>query len=194
MDKYKKYYGVLIFLVVVGLVAYSVYQYVQPKLLEVDNLSQNLSKREQILQGKKKEKFNVQEKIKSLANAQATVQKKIYAPTFGSDNDTLFFSLYTDMIDLAHQNSLRIKDIKYKHNPAEDKFVQYGANKYFVCDINMSVVSNFVQLGQFIENLYQYPYYLRINSVKVRPYNKDKTILMTDLSIRLYSFTEPQAE
>ena len=107
-------------------------------------------------------------------------------------NDTLFFTLYNDVIDMLHANSVRIKSINYTYNPADDEFVKFGKDAYFVCDINLDLISNYVNLGKLIQDIYQYPYYVKINSIEVKPYIKDKKVLTSKLSLRLYANTEPK--
>ena len=106
-------------------------------------------------------------------------------------NDTLFFTLYNDLLEMVHSNSVKIKSIDYTYNPKEDKFVEFGKDIYFVCDVNMELVSNYVNLGKLIQDIYQYPYYIRINELDVTPYEKDKKVLVTNLSLRLYAHTAP---
>ena len=93
---------------------------------------------------------------------------------------------------MLHANTVKIKSINYTYNPADDEFVKFGKDIYFVCDVNMELASNYTNLGQLIQELYQYPYYIRINSLDIKPYAKDKKILITNLSLRLYAHTEPQ--
>ena len=56
----------------------------------------------------------------------------------------------------------------------------------------MDLVSSYVNLGKLIQDIYQYPYYIRINDIQIKPYNKDKKILLTKMSLRLYARTEPE--
>jgi hypothetical protein len=46
-------------------------------------------------------------------------------------------------------------------------------------------------LGKLIENIQQYPYYIKINELEVMPYPKDKKVLVSKLSLRLYAHTSP---
>ena len=93
---------------------------------------------------------------------------------------------------MIHSNSIKIKAIDYTYNPKNDEFVKFGKDIYFVCDINLELVSNYVNLGKLIQELYQYPYYIKISQLDVKPYEKDKKILLSNLSLRLYTHTEPQ--
>lgn len=195
MDNYKKYYGVLIFAVVVAVMVFVATQLVLPKFDELNSIKNSVAAQEQKLQGKRNELLTVQNKLKKLKDSITGSQKKIYSPVESDlGNDTLFFTLYNDVIEMVHANSIKIKAIDYKYNPETDEFVKFGKDVYFVCDINMELVSNYTNLGKLIENIQQYPYYIKINEVNVKPYSKDKKILITNMSIRLYAHTTPETD
>lgn len=195
MENYKKYYGVIIFAVVVTIMIFIATKMVLPKYDELNNVSTKLEQEEKNLSKKKNELLTVQNKLKKLKDSITGSQKKIYSPVESDlGNDTLFFTLYNDVIEMVHANSIKIKAIDYKYNPETDEFVKFGKDVYFVCDINMELVSNYTNLGKLIENIQQYPYYIKINELDVKPYNKDKKILITNMSLRLYAHTTPEAE
>lgn len=192
MDKYKRYYGAGIFLLVAFVFIYVSYNLIMPKIEELNSTNAEIESKQQILDAKQREKTIVQNKIKKIQDSISGSQKKIYAPV-DSDlgNDTLFFTLYNDVIEMIHANSIKLKSIDYKYNPKNDEFVKSGKD-YFVCDVNVELVSNYTNLGKLIQELYQYPYYIKINELLVKPYPKDKKVLISKLSLRLYAHTEPQ--
>lgn len=194
MDKYSRYYGVILFIAVVAAAIFAVYKFVYPQIGNYNTAKQNVESTTRELDDVKSQVANIKQKLRVLKDTSSTVQKKVYAPIegdIGNDNDSLFFTLYNDVLDMLHANSIKIKAIDYVYNPAGDKFVEHGKGQYFVCDINLELVSNYTNLGKLIQEIYQYPYYIRISSIDVQPYKKDKTILLTKMSIRLYSSTEP---
>ena len=195
MEKYSRYYGVFIFVGVLALSIFLVTKVISPKVEKLSSLASTIEKKEKLLAAKSKEVQVVKNKIKKIQDSIANSQKKIYSPT-DSDlgNDTLFFTLYNDVIEIVHSNSVRIKSIKYEYNPESDQFVKFGKDVYFVCDLNLELVSNYVNMGKLIQDLYQYPYYIKINNLKVEPYVKDKKVLLSTLSLRLYAHTEPKEE
>ena len=192
MDKYKRYYGILIFITTVVLLGYGAYSVIAPKLQQITSVSSQIEKKQVELDTKRNQKLVVESKIKKIKDSITSSQKKIYAP-IESDlgNDTLFFTLYNDIIEMLHTNSIKIKSINYNYNPQDDEFVKFGKDIYFVCDINLETVSNYVNLGKLIQDFYQYPYYIKINQLEVKPYAKDKKILISNLSLRLYAHTTP---
>lgn len=192
MEKYKKYYGVLLFGVVALVCIVSGINFINPQIQERATSESNLQQKRNALEAKQAERSRVVNKLKQLKDSIALSQKKVYSP-LESDlgNDTLFFTLYNDLIEMLHANSVKIKSIDYSYNPSSDKFVQFGKDIYFVCDVEMELVSNYVNLGKLIQDIYQYPYYIKINEVDIKPYEKDKTILVTNMSLRLYAHTAP---
>lgn len=195
MDKTKKYYGVIIFCIVIVALLVGSYMLVMPKVQILTSLEETVATRETEVQNLKNKMQIVQSKIKKMKEVVNSVQKKVYSPVESDLGDeTLFFTLYNDVIEMLHANSIKIKSLDYKYNPESDSFVKSGKDIYFVCDVNMELVSNYVNLGKLIENLYQYPYYIRINSLEVKPYAKDKKVLLSSLSLRLYAHTEPEEE
>ncbi len=195
MEKYKRFYGLIIFVALTAALGFISYKLIMPKITEKNNLQAEVEQQQQTLDKKNNELAIVKQKIKKIKDSITTSQKKIYSP-IESDlgNDTLFFTLYNDVIEMVHSNTVKIKSISYKYNPETDAFVKFGKDVYFVCDVDMELVSNYVNLGKLIQDLYQYPYYIKINSLEVKPYEKDKKILISKLSLRLYAHTEPSEE
>lgn len=195
MDKYKRYYGVGLFVAVAFLSLYMGYNRILPKVDELNSMNSQLEQKQKTLEDKQKEQAIVKSKIKKLKESNSGAQKKIYSPVESNlEDDTLFFTLYNDVIEMIHANSIKIKSINYTYNPKNDKFVEFGKDVYFVCDVNMELVSNYTNLGKLIEEIYQYPYYIKINELNIKPYEKDKKVLISELSLRLYAHTEPVDE
>lgn len=193
MDKYKKYYGVMGFCAAVVVLFIIAYQLIVPKVNELNDLKSNIERLEKERNDKQSKLEIVQKKIKRIKDSIVTSQKKVYSPIESElGNDTLFFTLYNDVIEMLHANSVKIKAISYTYNPESDAFVKFGKDVYFVCDVNMELVSNYVNLGKLIQDIYQYPYYIKINEVDIKPYPKDKKVLLTNLSLRLYAHTAPE--
>ncbi len=145
------------------------------------------------MEEKKQAQIRVANKLKQLQNSILSSQKKIYLHIEERlGNDTLFFTLYSDLIEMVRANTVKIKSIDYNYNPEGDVFVQQKGSPYFVCDVNLEVVSNYINLGKLIQDIYQYPYYIKINSIDVSPYEQDKKILLSSISLRLYAHTSPE--
>lgn len=192
MDKYKRYQGVIVFVIVLVGLIFGAYSIIQPMVVKMQTLEAKLETKQQELKKLNNDLRVVQSKIKKIKDSISGSQKRIYYPVESDlGNDTLFFTLYNDVIEMVHTNGVKIKSLDYNYNPESDEFVKFGKDVYFVCDVNMELVSNYVNLGKLIQDLYQYPYYIKINELTVNPYEKDKKVLIANLSLRLYAHTAP---
>ena len=192
MNNMKRYFGLIGFIIVLFLCIAISYATIAPKMSDFETLKNKKDTKEKELKRTNEEAENVRKKIEEVKDANVDVQKKLYLPVESDlGNDTLFFTLYSDFIEMIHANSIKIKAIDYKYNPEDDPFVTSGKD-YFVFDVNVELVSNYTNLGKLIQDIYQYPYFLKINSLIVKPYNKDKKILISNLSVRLYAHTESE--
>ena len=195
MDKYKRYMGVIFFSVAILSVCFIAFHIVRSMYVPWEERNAKLETLTKTLNNKKTDMANVQKKLAKLKESVISSQKKIYSPVESNlGSDTLFFTLYRDLIEMVHSNSIKIDSIEYAYNPTGDPFVQHKPGNYFVCDVNLKLVSNYINLGKLIQDIYQYPYYLKINNIEVYPYPKDKKILLTTMSIRLYAHTAPEEE
>ena len=196
MDKYKKYLGVVISVVVVSTVIFvSINKFILTSFDNKKNAENEHVKNRENLEKLTKQVERIKKKKEQTKIEFKSVHKKIYSPQYATtENDRLFFTLYNDIIDLLKENSIKIKKVSYDYNPSDDHFVELGENKYFVCKMNFELVSNYIDFGAFIEKVLQYPYYIKLNSIKIEPYPKDKKILMIDLSLNIYSKLEPETE
>ena len=195
MEKYRRYYGVMAFVGAALLLIFVSYKMVVPKITELTTLTTTINSKQKEVSDLEQKLNIVKTKIKKIKDSITGSQKKIYYPVESDlGNDTLFFTLYNDVIEMVHANSVKIKSIDYASYPESDEFVRFGKDIYFVCDVNMEIVSNYINLGKLIQDIYQYPYYIRINSLSVKPYEKDKKILLSNLSLRLYAHTAPEEQ
>ena len=193
MENYKRYYGVIAFVAIIAILILVSVKTNAPRITELDEMKSKISTNEGKLKKLRQELSIVQKRIQEMKKSIISSQKKVYSPVESNLGDeTLFFTLYEDVIEMLHSNFVKIKSISYVYNPEGDNFVKFGKDVYFVCDVNMELVSNYTNLGKFIQALYQYPYYIKINELDIKPYAKDKKILLTNMSIRLYAHTEPE--
>lgn len=193
MEKQLKKWGVFgaVCIAILASLAYT-YNIVVPLNEEVNSLKAELLDKEQEYSRLNSKLVEMQNRLNQMTNTSSDVPKKLFFPLESDfDNESLFFTLYSDVIDLAKQSNIKIRSIDYKYNPANDPFVSKGGkDNYFVCDLEMKLISNYKDLRNFVELLYQYPHYIKFMKLTVSPYKTDKRILLSDFTIRLYSHTD----
>ena len=193
MEKYSRYYGIIAFVVIVLLAVLCCYSSLTRAIDGMVSINTKLEQKEKERSLKIDQKKIVERKLAQILTTSRTIQKKVYAPVDTDlGNDTLFFTLYSDLIEMVHSNSVKIKSMEYLYNPESDAFVKFSKDQYFVSEVSMELVSNYTNLGKLIQDIVQYPYYIRILSVEIKPYERDKKILVANMRLRLYAHTAPE--
>ncbi len=194
MNKYSRYYGLILFVVIMIVAGFFAYKTLSTTWNDVQRIDSELVQKEQEYNQKLEQKKIIDKKLAQIKTSSESVQKKIYAPV-DSDlgNDSLFFTLYNDVIEMVHANAIKIKSMEYTYNPEGDPFVKFSRDLYFVSEIELELVSNYTNLGKFIQEVVQYPYYIMIENIDVKPYAKDKKILLSDVKLKLYARTSPES-
>ena len=114
--------------------------------------------------------------------------KNIFKPDEpGLDAESSFTVVFDDIIDMAKYNGVKIYSIEYVYNPPEDEFVKGAPSQYNVCELKMSIISDYADLESFLKEIYKYPYLIDIDKIELSPYTKNKKILLTNLQIKLYA-------
>lgn len=114
--------------------------------------------------------------------------KKIYTPeSTGLDTESSFAVILDDIINMAKYNGVKIYSVEYIYNPPEDEFIKGAPDKYNVCQIIFSIISDYSDLESFLKDIYKYPYLVNLDEVRSMPYPKDKKVLLTELKVKLYA-------
>ena len=165
---------------------------INPLRADIDQLTADIQTKTSIRNANKAKLEKMKKDAEQAKHAAADVAKKIYYPTEADlGNESIYFTLFNDMLDLIKQNNIKVRTIAHEYNPKDDEFISKGGkDKYFVCDLNMKLISNYRELRNFIETLYKYPFYLKFNNLSITPYKIDKRILESNFSIRLYAHTD----
>lgn len=192
MDNYQKFIPLLIAVGIVIAAGFGSYNAVMPMIDKKVSLEADYEKVQADLKKAEASLANINKKLQQMKSSSVETTKKIYYPTEADlDKESLFFTLYTDVIDVAKQNNIKIRSIDYKYYPENDPFVTDGGKEnYFVCDLDMKLISNYKELRNFVEALFQYPSYIKFNNLTVVPYKTDKRVLLSEFSIRLYAHTD----
>jgi len=125
-------------------------------------------------------------KLKNEAAKKATVKEFFKAQSTG-DITTDLAPMFENVITMIKQNGLRMKSINYTVSPPEDNLVKNGGGAYNGCRVDFKLVGYYPQFTALLQELEMYPYFINISKFEVEPYQYDKRILITDLSIVFYS-------
>lgn len=184
MQKYKEAILYIVF-ILIGFI-YLIVQ-VRPQIV-------TLFKTENDIKAKTVESADLARKLETLKASEMEKEtlsggtKHIYKPEeAGLDAESSFTVTFDDIIEMAKYNGIKIYSVEYLYNPTDDEFVKGAPDKYNVCQLNMQIISDYLDLESFLKDIYKYPYLVNVSKLELSPYPKNKKILVSNLQLKLYS-------
>ena len=116
------------------------------------------------------------------------VSKIVYEPEIKSSEMMVNFNGLLEMIlDLAKQNGLKTRTIEFKTISEGDLVKQNHSGTHDATLLTAQMVGTYTELQNFLREIDRNRYLIGINEIKVSPYERDKKILIIDLSLALYA-------
>jgi len=159
-------------------------QVLKEKEENMTNLQRELDALKETIQ-KKKQQENEEEK-------QQKEKKNLEKPFFkthisGSDSFSTNAPLFEDIIKILKANKLKLVSVENKVSGFDDEITQNNGSQVSSCLINMQLLGSYGHFQKFLTYLYDYPYFIKIDSIETIPFDKDKSTLIINLSLILYS-------
>lgn len=92
--------------------------------------------------------------------------------------------------DLIKYYGIKIYKVNYIYDDENDAFYKGKKEKYSVCKMDLELFSNYMKFQGFLNDLYKHEHFLNIQSIEIKPYKKDKSILNINMTISLYAEKE----
>ena len=121
-------------------------------------------------------------------NSPTGIGKEFFKPLeSGADSESVIASEFNEILSLMTQNAIKTRSVKYDYAPQDDAFYSNAGDRYSVCKLDMSMIATYTDFKNFMKELYKHEHYLDIAKVEIVPYQKNKTILLIELQLKLYA-------
>jgi len=191
MNELQKYKESLMYLAGIIVVAIFLFQKIQPEFTKTIDLYKQVGQQRDVAAGISKQLSVAKEKVerKKKMRLLDDMTKKVYSPAEGVslDADSAFSVLLDDIIEISRKNHIKTHSIQSTLNPSEDVFVKGDKEHFSAYQLDMKIVSDYSDFEGFIRDLYAYNYLININNIEIYPYQKNKRILLINLTLTLYS-------
>ena len=134
---------------------------------------------------KKLKKLTVKKKKKEAESGKVIYE--VLGQQFSSEAS--FGIMFENILSNLSNSGVRIRKIDYNYKPNDDKILMTNLAGYNACELNFITVSTYAQLQNFFKNLTKEKYLTNITEIYLEPYDKDKTILIANFKVRLYTKT-----
>lgn len=191
MNELQKYKESLMYLAGIIVVAVFLFQKIQPEFTRTIDLYKQVGQQKEVAAGISKQLSVAKEKVerKKKMRLLDDMTKKVYSPAEGVslDADSAFSVLLDDIIEISRKNHIKTHSIQSTLNPSEDVLVKGDKEHFSAYQLDMKIVSDYSDFEGFIRDLYAYNYLININNIEIYPYQKNKRILLINLTLTLYS-------
>ena len=188
-EKLKKFKNA--FLILVLLVFFVIYLMVTsiiPKLHIICTISSEYNTQSASLSNKERSLDSLKEAAIKANDMNMSDIKEMYKPIeTGLDAESIVASQFSDILKLLQANSIKTKSIQYNYNPPDDLFVKGAGDKLSVCKLDMQMVATYKNFENFLKDLHKHKHFLDISKIEILPYEKNKTILIINLQLKLYA-------
>ncbi len=139
----------------------------------------------------------LQEKLDMLIEAKKNkpiVEKKsdkviFEATESGIGAEASFAPLFDIFLSLAKASGLKIRSIGYNYSPAGDPIVAANITNYNVCELDIKAIGSYRNFQSFFRAIAKEPYLMSLANTNISPWENDRTILIGDLKLNLYTKT-----
>ena len=184
MNELQKYKESLMYLAGIIVVAVFLFQKIQPEFTRTIDLYKQVGQQKDVAAGISKQLSVAKEKVerKKKMRLLDDMTKKVYSPAEGVslDADSAFSVLLDDIIEISRKNHIKTHSIQSTLNPSEDVFVKGDKEHFSAYQLDMKIVSDYSDFDA-------YNYLININNIEIYPYQKNKRILLINLTLTLYS-------
>ncbi len=120
----------------------------------------------------------------------AGADKKVYETEdiqFGTGAS--FSKPFETMINIAKDSKIRIKSIQYAYDKqaASDPLVAADIKGFNICEMTITSVGTYSQIKAFLSGVLAQPYLIRLPEITLTPWGYDKSILIANFKITLYT-------
>lgn len=116
------------------------------------------------------------------------VDKDFFRPLeAGVDSESILASEFSEILQLMKSNTIKTRSVKYTYDPDDDNFIKGAGGKFSVCQLDMQMIASYANFKNFMKDLYKHEHYLDIANVEIVPYQKNKSILLINLKLKLYA-------
>lgn len=191
MNELQKYRESLMYLAGIIIVAIFLFQKLTPEIQRTIDLYKQIGTQQEVADATARQLSVAKEKVerKKKMRLLDDMTKKVYSPAEGVslDADATFSVLLDDIIEIARKNHIKTHSIQSTINPPEDVFVKGDKEHFSANQLDLKIVSDYSDFEGFIKDLYAYNYLINFNNIEIYPYQKNKRILLINLTLTLYS-------
>ena len=159
LNRYKKYKETIIYIVFIVVVITWLFVRIKPETLKFIELKKEINQKNIQITELERNLSTAKAKFETVQKQEVKTTKKIVRPEVaGLDAESSIAIIFDDIIEMARFNNIKIHSIQYVYNPETDPFVIAASIEYNVCQLEMKVITDYIDFENFMQDLYKYPF------------------------------------
>lgn len=159
-----------------------------PEFQKVSDIQTNYKQQTDTLADLERQLADLNDTLSKEKADDENVLKAFFKPTsFSVDNDSAISEEFNEILELLRENKVKTRVLKFEPDPKDDNFVSHLPNKYYVSRMSAEMIANYTDFENFLRDLYKHEHFLEISQIEIKPYEKNKRILLINLQIKLYA-------
>ncbi len=185
LSKLKVAVGILAFAVLAA--AAVIYMNIVPIVQNIMDMNEQYAAQTLVLAEKQKELQDLELTVKKQEDL-SDIEKQVFeSKEPGLDAEGIIAGEFSEILQLIRANTIKMRSINYTYDPGDDAFVKGAPQKFNVAQLDMEMIANYKTFETFLRDLYKHEHFLDIAKVEVTPYEKNKSVLLINFSIKLYA-------
>lgn len=196
MEKYNIYFkkfqvAILIFAAAVFAIGFLIYKTV-PEVQKIIDIQEQQKTQSASLADAERKLADLRADSERRKVENENLPKLFFRPVnMGLDTEAAISEEFGEILQLIRENKIKTRSIVYEYDPKDDNFVKNVPEKYQVCRITAEMIANYSDFENFLRDLYKHEHYLEISKIEIKPYEKNKRILLINLQLKLYAQRDP---
>ena len=194
-DIYIKKFKIALAILVASIVAF-IFLIVKtiPSIQKVSEIEKSYTQQASTLADAERRLNDLKNSIKKEEQEDNNLIRSIFKPVNeGLTTENAIADEFGEILQIMRENKIKARTIKYEYDPQDDNFVKNVPEKYFVCRVSMDIIASYVQIENFIRDLFKHEHFLEISKLEITPYQKNKRILLANMQIKLYALRDPSS-
>ncbi len=185
LSKLKLAVAILVLAVIIAVAV--IVMNIVPTVQNIMKLNEDYAAQTIVLSEKQKELEDLQLTIKKQEDLSDIEKQFFVSAEAGLDTEGVIAGEFSEILDLIRSNTIKMRSINYTYDPSDDNFVKGAPQKFNVAQLDMEMIANYKTFENFLRDLYKHEHFLDIAKVEVTPYEKDKSVLLINFTIKLYA-------
>lgn len=159
-----------------------------PEFQKITDIQKNYKNQTKSLADAEQRLASLNETLEKEKAQDSEIVKAFFKPAASSeDNEAAISEEFEEILQLLRENKIKTRTLKFEPEPKDDQFVQHVFDRYYVSKVTADMIATYTDFENFLRDLYKHEHFLEISRIEIKPYDRNKRILLINFQLKLYA-------